>query len=300
MKKPCFVFGFFALGVFLGPAWCGPMDDVSKRDVERKRLEGLLDKMKRNEPGRQGARTGFRLPPDWAAKAERITAATPDGNKTIEITYYTNSIGMKLVFIAAGEFMMGCAANTVELNNTECPQHMVRITRPFYMGACPVSQKEYFDVMQVKTAATTPEAMSIITSWKDADVFCKRLSQKEGVKYRLPTEAEWEYACRAGSSMPFYTGKTMSQDQTQYPNSFGLYFMVGRVYQWCSDWYDGNYYAKSPIADPNGPETGTYRVVRGFQNNHLPVFRRSNYRPIGDLPSGLFPYHGFRVVAVQG
>jgi formylglycine-generating enzyme required for sulfatase activity len=229
----------------------------------------------------------------------------------------TNSIGMKLALIPAGKFLMGSPATEVEREPGEA-QHEVTITRPFYLGVYDVTQAEYDKVMGAPRAggkrnewnngarfnAATgggPDYPMENVTWYQAVEFCKRLSalpeeQRAGRKYRLPTEAEWEYACRAGSTTAFYFGDSLSSTQANFngqapcngaapgpyvrkttkvgsykPNAFGLYDMHGNVWQWCADWYDKDYYQHSPKENPKGPEKGVlstgykdfYRVIRG-------------------------------------
>jgi len=199
-----------------------------------------------------------------------------------------NGIGMKLVLIPAGEFMMGCTESPQGMWRTfgppaadEYPQHKVRITKPFYLGVYEVTQAEYEKVMgrdpsYFKGASNPVERVD----WHDAKKFCKKLSAKEGKTYRLPTEAEWEYACRAGSTtlysfgdtsagLDYYAWGTWNSDRQSHqvgqkePNTWGLYDMHGNVWEWCADRYDSQYYANSPKDDPTGPPSGTLRVVRG-------------------------------------
>ena len=220
----------------------------------------------------------------------------------------TNSIGMKLVLIPAGEFMMGSSESPEELAKAfpgtapgwfqdEFPQHKVRITKPFYLGVTEVTQDQYERVMrknpstfsktgggadQVKEIDTSNFPVELVT-WDDAVEFCKRLSTKEGQTYRLPTEAEWEYVCRAGSTTRYFFGDDPTKlaeyawfwdkgDKSKWqthpvgrkkPNSWGLYDMHGNVWEWCGDWYGEDFYAKSPTDDPAGPTTGSVRVYRG-------------------------------------
>jgi formylglycine-generating enzyme required for sulfatase activity len=215
----------------------------------------------------------------------------------------TNSIGMTLVLIPPGEFDMGSSAQEVaellreakQLKSpqwyidrvpSEAPQHRVRITKPFYLGVCEVTQAEYERLMgsnpsRFKGSPTRPvEQMT----WYDAVEFCRRLSELTaekmiGAVYRLPTEAEWEYACRAGTATRYSFGNDDSlpsrhawwenklSDTTQpvgrlKPNAFGLYDMHGNVWEWCSDWYGSGYYGASPMDDPTGPASGTDHADR--------------------------------------
>ncbi len=206
----------------------------------------------------------------------------------------TNSIGMKLVLVPAGEFMMGSPESVKYRASDEEPQHRVRITKPFYLGVCEVTQGQWEAVMgtrpwqgkaNVKQGADYPATH---VSWADAVDFCWKLSameeQRKGHLYGLPTEAEWEYACRAGSTSAFCFGNNSSQleayawidDNTRFAdeeyahrvrqkraNAWGLHDMHGNVFEWCSDWYQEDYYAKSSAEDPPGPTEGSHRVIRG-------------------------------------
>ena len=195
---------------------------------------------------------------------------------------------MKLVLIPAGQFMMGSPPDEKDRSNSESPQHPVRISKPFYMAVTAVTQKQWKAVMlEFPTASgkfvqiNDDNAMGMV-SWVDANEFCHRLSAKTRQTVRLPTEAQWEYACRAGSQTRFYYGDDPDASQLpeyawfdksiagqQYPhavaqkkpNAWGLYDMHGNVNQWCSD-YLGSYPVR-PVADPTGPGSGTFHVFRG-------------------------------------
>jgi formylglycine-generating enzyme required for sulfatase activity len=181
----------------------------------------------------------------------------------------------------------------------------VRVTKPFYLGVHEVTQGQYEAVMgsrpwsgqqYVKEGADYPASC---VSWEDAVAFCEKLSAKEGCTYRLPTEAEWEYACRAGSTTGFCFGDDPSAlgNHAWYyenadaagelyahgvgrkkPNGWGLHDMHGNVWEWCADWYDARYYGVSPPEDPNGPSSGAGRVLRGGSCYRLAWFTRSARR----------------------
>jgi formylglycine-generating enzyme required for sulfatase activity len=208
---------------------------------------------------------------------------------------FTNSVKMKLVRLAPGRFLMGSPAGEAD-RNAEEHRHEVEISRPFYLGVHTVTQKQYQQVMgtnpscfskggagkdRVKGLDTDDFPVESV-SWEGAVAFCKRLSALPAEKgarrvYRLPSEAEWEYACRAGTSTPFHFGNTLDARQANVnsalgrparvgsyrPNAWGLYDMHGNVWQFCADCYDGNYYRVSPRKDPAGPKAGSYRVARG-------------------------------------
>jgi formylglycine-generating enzyme required for sulfatase activity len=196
-----------------------------------------------------------------------------------------NSIGIKLAFIPAGEFQMGSPDSDSDALGNEKPQHTVRITKPFYLGVTEVTQEQYERVMGTNPSRFKGAQLPVEqVSWEDAVEFCRKLSElpaerSAGRVYRLPTEAEWEYACRAGSKTRYYFGDDASMlgehawyrstaDRkthpvaTKKPNAWGLYDMHGNVWQWCSDWLM-RYYTTTAVSDPTGPATGSYRVARG-------------------------------------
>jgi sulfatase modifying factor 1 len=246
----------------------------------------------------------------------------------------------------------------------ERPTHPVRITRPFLMGVYEVTNGEFGKFAEAtgykteaeldgkggfglkgKGIAQSPDftwrswgldrgddCPVVNVTWNDAVAFCKWLSEREGKKYRLPTEAEWEYACRADTETRFYNGddpqalvtignvpdatfkKAFSSTNFSVdakdgyvltapvgrfrPNRFGLYDMTGNVSEWCSDWCDTDYYASSPKADPTGPAAGSSRVIRGGSWLYFPVLCRSSAR-ISDEPGFRRLYTGFRIVCEE-
>lgn len=252
-----------------------------------------------------------------------------------------NSIGMKLAPIPAGKFLMGSPDSDKDAREDEKPQHKVRITRPFHIGVYEVTQGEYEKVMGVKGSFFSPtghgksrvQGMNAArfpaeqVRWHDAVEFCRRLSELPAEKqarraYRLPTESEWEFACRAGTTTAFCYGDSLSSTQANFngnfpfggaakgpfltrttevgsyaPNAFGLYDMHGNVWEWCLDWYGLNYYRESPTDDPQGPKTGASRVIRGGEWYGDARDCRSAFR-YADVPDGIFYVMGFRVVMV--
>lgn len=224
----------------------------------------------------------------------------------------TNSIGMKFKLIPAGEFLMGAPPNEPDRVDGEGPQHRVRITRPFYLGVHEVTQAQYEKVM-----GTNPSFFEVPTqpvekvAWDDAVEFCRRLGQEEKTEYRLPTEAEWEYACRAKTTTPFTFGDTLLAKEARflgsgkgpcavgsYPaNAFGLYDMHGNVFEWCQDWYGADYYASSPANDPTGPASGQKRVARGGAWA-FPVGVCRSAKRLPRSPQDRNPATGFRVVLI--
>ncbi len=243
-----------------------------------------------------------------------------------------NGVGMAFVLVPAASFRMGEAG----FRTNEVPVHEVVLTTAFYMGTAPVTQQAYRLVTGQNPAHFTPERGGSTAhpvervSWDDAARFCERLTarpeeQSARRRYRLPTEAEWEYAARGGTVTPFPTGElftaahgtfdarhpfpegtTTGESATgptptgTFPsNSFGLLDVCGGVWEWCSDWYDEKFYASSPVRDPSGPPTGTRRVLRGGSWKNQAHSCRVAYR------NALPPHQknsatGFRVVLEVG
>ena len=202
----------------------------------------------------------------------------------------TNSIGMKLVLTPKGTFMMG-SPESEEARFEDETQHEVTINKDYYLGVHEVTQAQYEKVMGTKpssfqgdeTKGSSSNHPVERVSWEDAVEFCKKLSdlpeeKAAGRVYRLPTEAEWEYACRAGSKSAYSFGESSkslgdyawfdgnSNNQThpvgeKKANAWGLYDMHGNVWEWCSDWYAD--YPKSAVSDPTGPKEGSFCVFRG-------------------------------------
>ncbi len=219
-----------------------------------------------------------------------------------------------LVQIPAGSFLMGSDHGDVD----EKPVHLVTISNPFLIGATDVTNKQYeqFDpahrsVRGKNGISTGDDEPAVYVSFDDARRYCRWLSQREKKPFRLPTEAEWEYACRAGTTTEFNTGdKLPAEDQINQreewaakpaslevgqrkPNAWGLYDTHGLVERWCSDWYGP--YEAGAVTDPVGRETGEFRVTRGGSFNTPVRFLRSANR-LGDVPGDRNWLIGFRVV----
>jgi len=248
---------------------------------------------------------------------------------------FTNSIGMKFVWIPPGTFLMGSPKEEKHRNPIET-QHKVTLTKGFYMGVYTVTQEQWLKVMGGKNPSDFPkerwggkdgkdklsdkeQALLPVdsVSWNDCQEFLQQLREKDAQPYRLPTEAEWEYACRAGTATPFHFGETISTDQANYDgdrvygdgkkgirrnktapggsfpaNAFGLHDMHGNLYQWCQDWYGD--YPPGDVTDPQGPAKGQARVLRGGSWKSNPVSCRSAER-LWYEPEVRFHLYGFRV-----
>jgi formylglycine-generating enzyme required for sulfatase activity len=258
-----------------------------------------------------------------------------------------NSIGMSMMRIPEGKFIMGSAEGDVGRKPHEGPQHEVTITRPFYMGKHEVTVgqfRAFVDATSYKTdgeregsgafryapnkdTVQDPKCLwhqpgfllledqpVVCVSRNDATAFCQWLAKKEGKPYRLPTEAEWEYACRAGTMTPWHAGTSLTKSQAHFagvvsdpaatgkptkvgyypPNAFGLHDMHGNVWEWVADWYDENYYRQSPPQDPQGPPSGGVGILRGGGWEEDADHARSAFR-FAMTPSFRHVVIGFRV-----
>jgi formylglycine-generating enzyme required for sulfatase activity len=232
-------------------------------------------------------------------------------------------VWMRFALIPSGRFVMGSPSDEVQRTGNE-DQHEVIISKPFYMGQTCVTQEQYEAVMGSNPSASYNNGAKNPVdkvNWKDAMEFCRSLSKRSGQSVHLPTEAQWEYACRAGTSTPFNTGRTLQRKPAYHqgytypnnradipadgsvavgtfaPNSWGLYDMHGTMWQWCSDW-SGDYPADE-VTDPTGPKDGALRVLRGGSRADAPRQCRSAFRLLDD-PVYQFDIFSFRVAMSAG
>jgi formylglycine-generating enzyme required for sulfatase activity len=300
--------------------------------------------------------------PIQAGVMPRLVLGRPRGSPSL----ITNSLSMKFTRIKAGEFLMGSPDTDKDAYDDEKPQHRVRITRPFYLGVHEVTRgqfRRFVDDSGYQTEAEkdgkggwgwneaankfeqaprytwrdpgfeqTDEHPVVNVSWNDAVAFAEWLGKKEGKTYRLPTEAEWEYACRAGTTTRYFPGDDAealaevgnvadatarekypdwkntiaSRDGFVYtspvghypPNAWGLHDMHGNVREWCWDWCGGDFYKSSRVDDPAGPFQAAYRVIRGGSWDCDPRYCRSAHRS-RSAPDSRGYYLGFRLALVQ-
>jgi sulfatase modifying factor 1 len=268
-------------------------------------------------------------------RARRLLA----GGARPRVPTVTNSLGMVFALVPPGIFWMGSHALGRVSHREEAPRHQVEITQAFYLSVFPVTQAQYQRVLGnnpshfhrlhprcggVDTAVLPVESVAYL----DIQVFCRELAERieermAGRIYRLPTEAEWEYACRAGTSTPYHSGDRLSSDQANFngyypdddgsqplspggargrttavgsyaPNLFGLHDMHGNVWEWCADWYGESYYKNSPPADPSGPSRGQRRVLRGGGWSTCAEMCRSALRG-HNTEDARHDYNGFRL-----
>jgi formylglycine-generating enzyme required for sulfatase activity len=255
---------------------------------------------------------------------DELLALDPNHTEAKELRRQTlsrpliNSIGIELVLIPPGEFMMGSPSTELGRDDDE-RQRRVEMARGFYMAATEVTQSEWLAVMGDNPSRWIGDDLPVEqVAWEDALEFCRRLSDKEERTYRLPTEEEWEYACRAGTTTPFHFGETISPDQANYdgeyayghgttgafrnqttpvrefpPNTWGLYDMHGNVWEWCPDNYE--YYTPSPVKPSVGATPIEGRVLRGGSWRNRPTYCRCANR-VRDAVGSPLSNVGFRVV----
>lgn len=290
---------------------------------------------------KQRAARGTSTVPRWAVEdvvarwlARRAAVGGPDRDEAIEALQAALLGHRRMVWIPAGRFVMGSPASDTEACDDECPVHEVILPRPFLLSAAPVTQGQWRELMGNAPARFQGDDHPVEqVSWWDAVAYCNALSRREGLEpayalsqeqgtpgagdyqavvqwkglasagYRLPTEAEWEYACRAGSTAPRYgeldriAWYDQNSDMTthpvgqQQPSGWGLHDMLGNVWEWCWDWY-GAYVAGS-ATDPTGPATGSLRVNRGGSWCSSSRFVRAAYR-LADSPGSRDDAIGFR------
>jgi len=271
---------------------------------------GLLDEVK--------ARITFAewpFDPAEARRRQNHTAAVLDVPVRRQILL-DDSTTLSLALVPAGEFEMGASGDGVPAERQ--PLHRVRITRPFYVSATEVTLDQYEAVMGTMPVSYRPGTpgedagrLPASVSYDEAQVFCRALSRLEDGVVRLLTEAEWEYACRAGSAGPFgdSDGTTAINDigwhagnagdgprpvGLKQPNAWGLFDVHGNMFEWCQDWYDARYYGMSPTDDPRGPGTGAYRSLRGGSWASATAELRADCRK-GDKPGRTAAVYGLRV-----
>ena len=260
-------------------------------------------------------------PPNTAIKYVGFRVAlAPTKNITIPLT---ENVDLDMIWIEPGTFIMGSPTDELGRFNDET-QHEVTLTQGYWLGKYEVTQAQYRAVMKTNPSEFIGADLPVDTvSWFDAMEFCAKLTASEkaagrlpeGYEYTLPTEAQWEYACRAGTTTALNSGKNLSDakecpemdevgwyvgnsDETTHPagqkqaNAWGLYDMHGNVWEWCSDWKGD--YPTSAVTDPTGPGTGSYRVVRGGSWYNIASSCRSAFR-VSEAPSSSNSLCGFRV-----
>jgi len=320
MGRPS-VRGFLVLGLGLMVALAGCSGDEEKPVGDSKKEKRKPDM------------TSLAIAPEKAKQIQSEAAAKAGLPGTM-----TNSIEMRMVFVPAGAFMMGSLPTGADHEKDEGPRRKVAFSRGFYMSAHEVTNGQFRKFRPEHDSGSRDNRdlnkdtqPVVMVSWADAAAFCEWLSAKEGKRYRLPTEAEWEYACRAGSETAYNWGDAFDptranardkaspdagDDETNtdpfpasapvgsFPaNAWGLHDMHGNVYEWCQDWYAKSYYRTAAMTDPPPPAAAAaskydgkpYRLRRGGCWGNSVQFLRSAAR-LKNLPTTRDCFHGFRVV----
>ena len=245
-------------------------------------------------------------------------------NPNNEAKYFKEDLGngmlLEMVEISGGSFKMGSTPDETGRQKSEGPERIVNVPA-FFMGKFEVTQEQYQQIIGKNPSGFQGKNRPVErVSWNDAIEFCKKLSQKTGRTYRLPSEAEWEYACRAGTTMPFYFGETITTDLVNYngdgnygaapkgknrgettnvgsfpPNAFGLYDMHGNVWEWCQDDWHDNYENAPNDGGAWTSQSGEIKLLRGGSWVNYPGYCRSAYRSLYNLDYYDY-YIGFRVV----
>jgi WD40 repeat protein/formylglycine-generating enzyme required for sulfatase activity len=250
---------------------------------------------------------GFALfAPFSETKAKEVQKKVAKNLKNEEKTDLGKGINLEMMLIPAGKFKMGSPKSELGRRPDET-QHEVTLTKPYYMGKYEVTQEQWEVVMGNKPSSTKEVKLPVTkVSWEDCQEFIKKLNAKTNGGYRLPTEAEWEFACRAGTTAAYSVGDNLTKgdasingDSTKAvgsykPNAFGLYDMHGNVWEWCEDWKAD--YPAGAVIDPKGAATGEYRILRGGRFGFGPSDSRSANRDnYGVTPDSSFADGGFRL-----
>ena len=232
---------------------------------------------------------------DQLKKQEQITGKVEstlnDSFGKMDVVDFGEGVKLEMVLVPAGKFMMGSPKKEVGRYDDET-QHEVTLTKSFYMGKYEVTQEQWESVMGVNSSYSKNAKYPVTNvSWEDCQEFIKKLNSKTAGGYRLPSEAEWEYACRAGTSTAYSFGAKITPKDANYgdsgigkpvevgsykPNNFGLYDMHGNGWEWCEDWFED--YPAGAVTDPKGPKKEYTRVLRGGSFGHDGSGARSSGR----------------------
>ena len=237
-------------------------------------------------------------------------------NDATSVNCYAETIkglNLQMVYVEGGTFTMGATPEQgSDAESDEKPAHKVTLSS-YYIGKFEVTQAQWRTIMGKNPSNFTGDNNPVEkVSWHEAQEFCQKLSSLTGKNYRLPTEAEWEYAARGGNKskgykysgsntigdVAWYTSNSGSKTHPvgqKQPNELGIYDMSGNVYEWCSDWYSSSYYSSSPQTNPTGPTRGSRRVYRGGSWYNGAYYCRVSYRG-NDYPGDRYNGMGFRIV----
>ncbi len=219
---------------------------------------------------------------------------------------------IEFIAVEPGEFLMGCRSQDADCGDDERPAHSVRISAGFEIGKYEITQAQWTEVMGTNPSRFRGPALPVESvSWNEARRFIAKLNRARGpYRYRLPTEAEWEYAARAGYSGPplealddiaWHGANSADRTHevgTKRPNAWGIHDMLGNVWEWCSDRYGADFYSASPDSDPRGPSEGAFRVMRGGSWYRYMWFVRFSAR-FRDWPDAAYRHVGLRCVRTK-
>ena len=301
MPRPLVV--LLAMAVFtLASAACAHAADAAEKLVAAPKPQELVSD---GEPILTKA--GWKIYTKWPFDAKEAKRRQEETAKALGIpvekaVMLPQKIAMKFMLVPAGEFIMGSPETELKRNDDET-QHRVRITTPYYLGKYEFRQGAWITGRMQGGKFAKNRSYQLDwkkpveqASWKDAAITLLHLNRRGLGLFTLPTEAEWEFACRAGTTTPFSFGETISHDQANYDsnsvygkgkrgkprmktvrggalpaNAFGLHEMHGNVWEWCYDYYDKDFYTTGPVINPIGPKTGTHHVARGGSFAIFPV-----------------------------
>lgn len=307
--------GFFLNGILLGKT---AFDDFGVADIALTIEWAALQKGKALTVKVKGMNAA--VPIAWDAPKSPMQLETEERERQRKIEaerlkYIIDQMTGNMVNISAGTFWMGATDDDQFKQSNELPRHQVKLGA-FSISKYPVTQAQWQAVMGTNPSYFKGNELPVEqVSWNDCQAFCQKLSSITGKTFRLPTEAEWECACRAGTQTiwPFgneqgllgqyawFNGNSGNQThpvgQLQ-PNAWGLFDMLGNVWEWCSDWFDERYYANSSQDNPQGPSGGQYRLLRGGGWSNNPNSCRSAFRCWGP-PASLGGNFGLRVVVAR-
>jgi uncharacterized protein (TIGR02996 family) len=248
------------------------------------------------------------------AAERRLRALLRDGVTAGHPVRTIHEIGMKLVLLPPGSFLMGSEKPAGQGLPSHGPKHLVTLTKGFYIAIVPVTQAQWRPVLDRLPGGCSFKGDDMPAhgvSWQDCQRFCEKLSNKIGRSVRLPSEAEWEYACRAGTTTMYcfgneakylsgyaWFGNNVSGPQPvgqKKGNLWGLFDMHGNITEWCRDWFSDGYDSTEPRIDPAGPQKGTMRLLRGGAWYSQADLCRSPHRA-RNAPGESYHGYGFRVV----
>ena len=290
--------------------WLEEYDDPRRSELLRLHRRLLATCLEPDRPERQA----------WQVRLVELLAAgvEPCVPRETILLGDRRPVPMEFAFVPPGTFLMGSPPGELERQEDEV-QHRVTLATGFYLGVHPVTQAQWRAVVGTNPSKFKGKTLPVgNVSWDDCQTFCENLGRKTDGRFRLPTEAEWEYACRAGTTSPFSFGDTISTDMANYDgnyaygdgkkgvyrqkttpvgkfpaNAWGLHDIHGNVWEWCADWYGP--VDKSDETNPEGPQSGVFRLLRGGSWCYYPQQCRAAYRYSHDPALALFNF-GCRVL----